>query len=305
MSSRGHDDDGSPLGLRDDFGGEAGGYYDDDRPPCHVRWRLVDWLLCLVVLAGFEALGHYGPVHCRGFIWDDPHLSYPYRPNTVPTAALVPVAAGPVLLYAASSLAFPIGAVRGMTAMDECVALALMQLRSIALNALMTEPTKLLAGNLRPDFIARLNRAGVPPPADRREFVYMCNVTNAEVVEGRKSFPSGHTSTSFAAMVPLALFIVRRAGAFGHGRGSSWRLLLGAPFLAVAFGIGISRNRDEWHHFVDITAGAVIGIFAGLLAYRLSMEPIPAADRHVRDGGSVADDRPIPAVAPRREPPVL
>jgi membrane-associated phospholipid phosphatase len=180
-----------------------------------------------------------------------------------------------------------------------------MQLRSIALNAMMTEPTKLFAGNLRPDFIARLERSGVAPPANPKAFVHFCNVTELEVVEGRKSFPSGHTSTSFAAMVPLALFLVRRIGTFESGHGSTLRLLAGALPIALAFAVGVSRNRDEWHHFVDILAGAVIGVAAGVASYFLSMQAIPVADRRVRDGSTTADDTPRPFEAPRRAAPLV
>lgn len=60
----------------------------------------------------------------------------------------------------------------------------------------------------------------------------------------RHSFPSGHTSTSFAT----AAFIQRRYG---------WKL--GAPAYAVATYVGWGRVFSKKHHWWDAVAGAVIG----------------------------------------------
>lgn len=60
----------------------------------------------------------------------------------------------------------------------------------------------------------------------------------------RHSFPSGHTSTSFAT----AAFIQRRYG---------WKL--GAPAYAVATYVGWGRVFSKKHHWWDAVAGAAIG----------------------------------------------
>jgi hypothetical protein len=66
----------------------------------------------------------------------------------------------------------------------------------------------------------------------------------------RKSFPSGHTSTSFAAAATLQ----NRYG---------WRV--GIPAQLVAAFVGFSRVEARKHHWYDVVAGAAIGETSGLL----------------------------------------
>lgn len=65
-----------------------------------------------------------------------------------------------------------------------------------------------------------------------------------------KSFPSGHTSVSFAAATSLE----KRYG---------WKL--GAPALAVASFVGFARVAADRHYVHDVLAGAAIGGAAGFL----------------------------------------
>jgi membrane-associated phospholipid phosphatase len=66
----------------------------------------------------------------------------------------------------------------------------------------------------------------------------------------RRSFPSGHTSISFAAAATL------------HQR-NGWRAGLPATFIA-AF-VGVARVKADRHYWHDVLAGAVIGEAAGFL----------------------------------------
>lgn len=61
---------------------------------------------------------------------------------------------------------------------------------------------------------------------------------------GRHSFPSGHTSISFAG----AGYLHARYG---------WQV--GVPFEVVAALVGYSRVRTKDHHWYDVVAGAAIG----------------------------------------------
>jgi len=69
----------------------------------------------------------------------------------------------------------------------------------------------------------------------------------------RRSFPSGHTSVSFAA----AASIHRR-----HG----WEA--GVPATVVAAFVGYARVRADRHRWEDVVVGAAIGEAAGLLITR-------------------------------------
>lgn len=66
----------------------------------------------------------------------------------------------------------------------------------------------------------------------------------------RHSFPSGHSSVSFAAAATLE----NRYG---------WKA--GLPALLVASFVGVSRIEANKHHWYDVVAGAAIGTGSGLL----------------------------------------
>jgi membrane-associated phospholipid phosphatase len=84
------------------------------------------------------------------------------------------------------------------------------------------------------------------------------------------SFPSGHTSATFAAATVLQ----------GH---LGWRL--GLPAYAVAAYVGASRIRRKRHYLSDVAFGAAVGIVAGhtvtrnVRGHRLSVTPLAARDR--------------------------
>lgn len=66
----------------------------------------------------------------------------------------------------------------------------------------------------------------------------------------RKSFPSSHTATSFAAAATLQ----NRYG---------WQV--GVPAQLVAAFVGLARVKADKHHWYDVVAGAAIGEASGFL----------------------------------------
>lgn len=66
----------------------------------------------------------------------------------------------------------------------------------------------------------------------------------------RKSFPSGHTSVSFAAAASL----YNREGK-----------AVGIPALAVASLVGVARIEADKHFYYDVLVGAGIGLATGFL----------------------------------------
>ncbi len=78
---------------------------------------------------------------------------------------------------------------------------------------------------------------------------------------GEYSFPSGHTSSSFAAGVVLYLMLPKKYG---------------VPAMILAFLIGISRLYVGVHYPTDVLAGAVLGtlIAVGVVKATESLEKI-------------------------------
>ena len=87
--------------------------------------------------------------------------------------------------------------------------------------------------------------------------VPVCSGSARAIKEGRKSFPSGHTSLATAGLGYLAFFLL--ANVRPTGNGGVWRTVVAlSPFLLAAW-IGISRVRDYWHHPSDVATGGVLG----------------------------------------------
>lgn len=89
----------------------------------------------------------------------------------------------------------------------------------------------------------------------------------------RKSFPSGHTSTSFAAAATLE----NRYG---------WRV--GLPAFALASVVGVARVQARKHYWHDAAAGAGLGAAAGFLLTGRRSDRVRLVPWAERGGGGVS-----------------
>eukprot|EP01105_Mastigella_eilhardi_P021609 TRINITY_DN5248_c0_g1_i2.p1 TRINITY_DN5248_c0_g1~~TRINITY_DN5248_c0_g1_i2.p1 ORF type:complete len:179 (-),score=35.89 TRINITY_DN5248_c0_g1_i2:166-702(-) len=145
--------------------------------------------------------------------------------------------------------------------------------QACATDLFVTASIKFAAGKYRPNF-ANL-------PADLQE------------VEGRLSFPSGHSSISFAGMLYLSLYLAGKLRVFVHNSGEYWKLLIVCFPQAVAVFVAISRTRDYWHDFTDVLAGSVIGCVVAIVCYHLHFRTVTdvKCDRPKLRPVSVFNDR--------------
>ncbi|KAF2533667.1 hypothetical protein F2Q70_00031663 [Brassica cretica] len=95
----------------------------------------------------------------------------------------------------------------------------------------------------------------------------VCQGEPGEVKEGHKSFPSGHTSWSFAGLGFLSLYLSGKIKAFNREGHVTKLCIVFAPLLAACL-VGISRVDDYWHHWQDVFAGGLIGLFVTAFCYR-------------------------------------
>jgi len=77
--------------------------------------------------------------------------------------------------------------------------------------------------------------------------------------QDNKSFPSGHTSNSFA----LATVVERHYG---------WKI--GVPAYALASVVGASRIQQDKHYLSDVVAGATLGYIVGRTVVRVNNRPL-------------------------------
>jgi diacylglycerol diphosphate phosphatase/phosphatidate phosphatase len=123
---------------------------------------------------------------------------------------------------------------------------------------------KVSVGRLRPDFRARCQ----PDTAARSPHI-RCTGKSADVLNGRKSFPSGHTATGFAGMGYSSLYIGAQLRLFNQKRTCALKVILFLMPWMLAVLIGVTRMTDYRHHPTDVIAGAILGTIVAILAYRV------------------------------------
>lgn len=226
---------------------------------------IVDYVICVVmiVVAGILGLA-VSPFKMELPAGENnPTVMYSYKKSTVPTVAAGVIAFGiPLLLFVVWQLPLAIRCrqqylTKSYTGAGTILRRILLELHSAALGILMSGTImifcvncyKTFAGRYRPHYIARV-AAGV------------------EELDGRRSFPSGHSAASFAGLFYLTLWLAGKLRLFHPSRaGETWKIVVCFAPTFAAFFIALTRTRDYYHNFSDIIAGSDIGIISALIGY--------------------------------------
>lgn len=173
---------------------------------------------------------------------------------------------------------------------------------ALILTSFLTDTIKNTVGRPRPDLIARCKPAP-GTPVNTLVSIDVCTETRHHVLhDGWRSFPSGHSSFSFAGLGYLSLFLAgqvrlfvvgggrrgdenSRLGEVANGRAGAREeedaakeaifirgdlaraLLCLAPLLGAAM-IAISRCQDYRHDVYDVCTGALLGWVIAYWSYR-------------------------------------
>jgi len=139
------------------------------------------------------------------------------------------------------------------------------------LNGVITDIIKLCVGRPRPDFIFRCWPDGVIPRGALLDSPLPCTGQPEDILEGRKSFPSGHSSFSFTTWGFVFFYLAGKLGTFHSGLRSpapSLHLLLLLGCLLTPLAIALSRTADYHHHWQDVLVGSIIGLVTVWVVYR-------------------------------------
>jgi len=259
--------------FRNSFGSSPS--QKDDRKKLLISYG-PDWLLTITLAGAFFFLDGIDGFR-REFSVSDTSLRHPYAVHE-----RVP----PVALYCISMLAplvlqWLINLLTIRTLWDAHNS-ALGLVLSLCLTGAFTQAIKITVGRPRPDILDRCKPdAGTVDPEFGLSTSAICHQPDLHILkDGFRSFPSGHSSLSFAGLTFLSLYIAGKMHLFdtrGHTH-KAWISFL--PLLGAAL-VAISRTMDYRHHWQDVLAGSLLGFTIANFAYRQYFPSLSSKRSHL------------------------
>jgi len=225
-----------------------------------MKQRLADWIVLVVLMVLFIILEVFVPPYVR-YIPEGQvdSLHYPLKPNSIPSWVV------PVIGILLPLLVFTIYQLVWKCEIREYHDLILGSLMNIMVTACLTSALKESIGRPRPDFFARCFPDGVAKFDASGN--WMCDPSVASIVrEGRKSFPSAHSSWSMSSLAYISFFLMGKMQVFS-GTTQFWKFIVSWVPIVGAVAVGVTRINDYWHHWSDVVVGLILGIAVAFIFY--------------------------------------
>ncbi|KAH6958680.1 phosphatidic acid phosphatase type 2/haloperoxidase [Fusarium avenaceum] len=232
-------------------------YWKTTHAPDYVGFLflLTGWILTVLFV---------NPFH-RMFFVNDLQISYPFAVHE----------RVPVFMNFVYALFVPLGVLiaynivaRSSAAKHEVTYLSF--LISIVLTSFITDIIKNAVGRPRPDLLDRC-KPDIGTKANTLVTIDVCTAEDGHILqEGWRSFPSGHSSFSFAGLGFLSLFLAGQLHVFRYsagGRDLSRALVCFLPLIGAGL-IAISRCEDYRHDVYDVCVGSALGMSVAYWSYR-------------------------------------
>ncbi|KAF1958786.1 PAP2-domain-containing protein [Byssothecium circinans] len=152
----------------------------------------------------------------------------------------------------------------------------------------ITGSLKNAIGKPRPDLISRCHPQQARIDEIRKKGPYemmtiaICETQDGYIIQdGFKSFPSAHSSVSFAGLFYLSLYLSAKLHIL-DSKGEVWKaVIVSVPTLAASLVAG-SRIMDARHHPFDVISGSLLGLLVAWGSYRQYFPPVSESWRKGR-----------------------
>jgi len=252
----------------------------------------MDFIFSFLLFITKDIISAASTPHDRIFFEQDPTLSYPYEANEeVPLDLLMVVMVHiPTIMF----LIMPVIYNKFWRSKNKPPRTGHLQydafrpflffVQAMSLNMVITNFVKYYVGRKRPNFFAICDYHGYRSAIDgnataMKEYksltslfaignISHCRASEEKIIEGMKSFPSGHSSSAYCSMWALSLWL---KGSLNFGaKHKMWKLILIIIPIFSAWAIACTRTRDNWHNFDDILGGVVVGMSSASLIYNIN-----------------------------------
>ncbi|EJD02401.1 PAP2-domain-containing protein [Fomitiporia mediterranea MF3/22] len=240
-----------------------------------LRSYLPDWILCIVLAAVFFSLDKV-PGFRREFSIEDPTLRFPFAVHErVPPIALYFIA---IVAPFVIQIIVNVITIRSLWDFHNGT---LGLLLGLTLTGAITQFTKITVGRPRPDVISRCQPpSGIVNPEYGLVSSAICTQTDVGILrDGWRSFPSGHSSLSFAGLGFLSFYLAGKLHLFDEN-GHTTKAWISLTPLSGAALVAISRTMDYRHHWQDVLVGSILGLVMSFFAYRQYYPPLGSPRAH-------------------------